>query len=190
MSVDQHLVDELKQFNWTKILEIANGLSDLNDAQLRFAKAIVIEKAVEKYSKKDDSDVGLVYVADRHKDYEWPKYRVSVELKSIVSSTFYTNKNKLRDKVTVKLNNSNGTNKKAVLVPSDVADILLVVKRDGVLVFDRKTVMGNSKSQGDGFLFSAPSESGTVIFDGSTTNIVPYIINFRKILFNAIEQSI
>jgi hypothetical protein len=141
------IVDDLKGFNWDAILEKGNGLEDLNDSQWRFIKGLVAELTVEKFS----NDPTFKYVGAVHKDYDWEKHNISVELKSQLSGGMYGKRGKLSKNFTIKLNNSNGTNKKATLDSSDVADILIVVRNDGAFVIDKDLVMKRATPGGDGF---------------------------------------
>jgi hypothetical protein len=143
----QQVIDDLKAFDWNTIIERGNGLDDLNDAQWRFIKGLVVELTVEKYS----NDPTFKYVGDVHKDYDWAKHKLSVELKSQLSGGMYGKKGGLLKNFSIKLNNSNGTNKKDILPSSDVADILIVVRNDGAFVIDKELVLKRAKKGGDGF---------------------------------------
>jgi hypothetical protein len=185
MSIKQEIIDSLKSFEWDKIITKCNGLEDLNERQWRFAKGLIVELIVEKHSGVD----GLTYVGKDHKDYDWPKYDSTVELKSGVSDTIYGKKGNLRTSYSFKLNNSLGTNKKSVLDPKDVADILLVVKNDGAFVVDKQTVIDRSKSNGDGFDVILKKEdiieiSGRIVVDN------PECLNIKQRLLDAIRQVI
>jgi hypothetical protein len=145
--MQQEVIDAVKAFDWSSIINKGNQLEDLNDRQWRFMKGLVAELIVEKHSGTD----GLVYVGADHKDYDWPKFNLTVELKSGLSGSMYGKKGQLNKNFTIKFNNSNGTNKKEKLDPSEVADILLVVKNDGAFIVDQSTVIKCSKKGGDGF---------------------------------------
>jgi len=147
------IIEKLKLVNWTRILTIANSLEDCNDAQWRFMKGLVIELALEKYSEPND----IRYVGGVHKDHEWfmlDGRTIDIELKSLMSSSFYTKTGQLRSKISVKLTNSNGTNKKMSLLPNDICDVLLILKSDGVVVVDKNTIIANQQSCGDGFMLN------------------------------------
>ena len=149
----QDIIEKLKLTDWPRILRIANSLDDCNDAQWRFVKGLVIELALEKYSNPND----IRYVGGVHKDYEWfllDGLIIDIELKSVVSSSFYTKKGQLRPKISVKLTNSNGTNKKSALSPTDICDVLLILKSDGVVAVDKNTIIANQQSCGDGFMLN------------------------------------
>lgn len=143
----QEVIDAVKAFDWLGIIGKATRLEDLNDRQWRFIKGLVAELIVEKHSGPN----GLVYVGADHKDYYWPHFGLSVELKSGLSGSMYTKKGQLKKNFGIKFTNSNGTNKKTKLDASKAADILLVVKNDGAFIVDQATVIRCSKKGGDGF---------------------------------------
>ena len=145
--LSQEIIDALRKFDWHQIIDKGNKLEDLNDRQWRFIKGLVIELIVEKYSGQDR----LTYVGDMFKDYHWKKYNLNVELKSGLSGSMYGKKGNLNKNFLIKLNNSNGTNKKDTLSPDEVADILIVIKNDGAFVVDKNTIIRCSKKTGDGF---------------------------------------
>jgi len=178
------IVTDLQSFNWQTITSFGVSLADLNDAQLRFAKGLAVELAVEKHSNNH-----LIYVGEEHKDFDWNGKPETVELKSQLSSSMYTQKGNLRKNYTIKLNNSNGTNNKQVLNPADVADILLVVMNDGTFAVDRNTVLKYAKSQGDGFSVKLDASVITEISKKLTvTNINPPSV--KAAIYNAIRAAI
>jgi hypothetical protein len=142
--VSQDILNEIRKFNWIEIIEKGTKLEDLNDRQWRFIKGLVIELIVEKYSE-------LKYVGEVSRDYYWKKFNLNVELKSGLSGSMYGKRGNVKKNFLIKLNNSNGTNKKDTLDSNDVADILIVVKNDGAFVVDKNTILRCSKRCGDGF---------------------------------------
>ncbi len=151
--MQQHILDDLKGFNWQTIIDFGSSLDDLNDSQWRFLKGLIIELLVEEHG--EDS---LKYVGEKHKDFVWPKHTVDVELKSQMSASMYRKKGQLQKRYGIKLNNSMGTNKKATLDPSDVADVLIVVRDDGAFAIDKQTILNNAKPGGDGFEVSVTAD--------------------------------
>ncbi len=151
--MQQNIIDDLKTFNWQTIIDFGSSLDDLNDSQWRFLKGLIIELLVEEHG--EDS---LKYVGEKHKDYVWPKYNIDVELKSQMSGSMYGKKGKLQKRYGIKLNNSMGTNKKQTLDPSDVADVLIVVRDDGAFAIDKQTILANARPGGDGFEVSVLAE--------------------------------
>lgn len=179
--MNQQVLNDLKKFDWNTIIERGNGLDDLNDSQWRFIKGLVVELTIEKYS----NDPTLKYVGDVHKDYIWGKHTLSVELKSQLSGGMYGKKGSLLKNFSIKLNNSNGTNKKDVLLSSDVADILIVVRNDGAFVIDKQLVLSRAKKGGDGFEVSVSREEITEITGKITVNKIN--LNLKEKITNAIK---
>ena len=179
------VINHLRSFEWDKIIQKGNCLGDLNDRQWRFMKGLVAELVVEKHSGVQ----GLKYVGEDHKDYDWPVYNLTVELKSQLSAEMFTKGGKLRQNYTIKLNNSLGTNKREILPPEQVADLLIVVRNDGAFVIDRETVLRNARKGGDGFEVVV---SNTEIVDLTAKIRVSSLDNFnlRAKITDAIRQVI
>lgn len=140
------IISDIKKFNWNKIIEIGNSLSDLNGRQWRFLKATFIEKAIEKYGVK-----GLKYVAEDHRDHIWPIHKIDVEVKSVLSSSMYLKNGKLKKNYNIRFNNSMGTNKKNVPSSNHVANVIICVYNDGAFIVDGKNSIDSMTSNGDGF---------------------------------------
>lgn len=144
--INQEVLKDLENFDWQFIVDYGNSLSSFDNAQWRFLKGLIAEFAIEA-----NSEPTLIYVGEHHKDYDWHKHNLSVELKSQLSAPMYTKKGKLKANYEIKLNNSNGTNKNETLPENHVADLLIVLRNDGAFVIDKKTVLSNARKQGDGF---------------------------------------
>ena len=161
-------IEDLKAFNWQKIIDYGNNLDELNDAQLRFIKGRAVELAIEKFADGD-----LKYVGEHHKDYVWPKHNIDVEAKSQFSDKMFNRKSEIKEKFDIKINNSNGTNKKTVLDSTDVADVVLVIRKDGAFVIDRQTVIANSKGDGDGFVCTVSRDQIIPLTNKITARPIP-----------------
>ena len=179
----QDIIDDLKAFDWQTIVDFGNSLDDLNDSQWRFLKGLVAELTVEEHGEDT-----LTYVGEKHKDYEWPKHDVDVELKSQLSASMYGKKGNLSKHYSVKLNNSMGTNKKTKLDPSEVADVLIVVRNDGAFAIDKQTILDNATPGGDGFEVKVTKDQ-IVEISGKITQQTVYNTNLKKIVIDAIKQA-
>ena len=195
------VVEELKKFDWQKIIINSNSLSAFNDSQWRFLKGFIIEQCVEKYS-----DYTLEYVALKHKDYDWKNLNLSVELKSNTSNSMFTGKGRLKKNYSLMLNNSMGTNKKTTLDISDISDIIIGLYSDGVFAIDKITAMKYTVKKGDGFNIIIPKSEVTVIYRQSSSfeednlmlslkddiiNLIRsriFFIKFRMLILNSSTQ--
>ena len=178
------IINSLKSFDWQKIIDYGNSLADLNDAQLRFIKGLAVEQAVEAFGDGD-----LEYVGEKHRDYEWPKYDIDVELKTIFSQGMYDAKGNVKKNLPgIKLNNSMGTNKSA-LDPDNIADVLVIVHRDGAYAVAKDIVVAQAKHLGDGWELK-PSTSDIVELSGRTLTKNKYNTNISTAVKNAIKESL
>lgn len=181
----ENIIKELKSFNWRKILEISNSLSMFNDAQWRFLKAFVIELSLEKYSNDH-----LKYVALKHKDYDWVKLNVTVELKSNTSCSMFGKKGKIKNNFTILLNNSMGTNNKQTLDNSEISDIIVVVYNDGVFAISKETAKKFLNKKGDGFSLLIPKEEITLIYKNSIKEKNDKILSLKDDIMKLIRSKI
>jgi len=182
--MNQNIIDDIKAFDWQTIIEYGNSLSDLNQGQWRFIKGLVAELVSEHCSNGN-----LVYVGQNHKDFDWPKHNISVELKSQLSSSMYNKKGKLRKNYTIKLNNSNGTNKKKKMTIADVADAIIVVRYDGAFVIDRATAIAHAKSAGDGFTVKVDQDK-VIELSGLVVPDKVYNLNLKQQIMTVIRNSL
>jgi len=182
--MENKVINSLKKFNWQKITDYGRSLDELNDAQYRFAKGLAVEFAVEKLA-----DGNIKYVGEAHRDYVWPKYKLTGELKSQFSAKMFDRRGKMKKDFDIKLNNSNGTNKQSKLDSSHVADILIVCRKDGVFVVDKETVLKKAKSQGDGWVLKVTPEDVTLIA-GPLTQQETFTPGIKNAINEAIKQSI
>ena len=181
--MSQAIVDAFKKFDWQKIIDYANSLSDLNDAQLRFIKGLAIEIATETLSNS-----GMKYVGEKHRDFEWDDFDIDVELKSIVSQGMYNKKGEVKTLPGIRLNNSMGTNKET-LDPDTIADWLLVVLRDGAFVVPKQTVLSKAKHCGDGWDLRLSKDDITEV-SGRITRQKEYNLQLSEGIKGAIKQSL
>ncbi len=177
------IINDIKLWNWQTIIDFGNSLDDFNDAQWRFLKGLIIELAIEKHSEPT-----LQYVGQVHKDFVWGKHGVDIELKSNMTASMYTKKGQLRPNYSIKLNNSMGTNKKA-LSAQDVADYIIVPMKNGVFALDRATVLANHTLLGDGVSVKV-TDSQIIPITGPLAQKNIYNTNLKQAIMSAITAAI
>lgn len=185
MSVDPTQLNDLRQFNWNQIIGLGPCIDDLNDAQWRFIKGLIAELTTEKHSNNE-----LVYVGAVHRDFDWPKYNIGVELKSQYSAKMYNKNGTLKNNFDIKLSNSNGTNKQTVLSPANVADIIVVVRRDGAFAIDKTTAIAKSKQTGDGFSIRVNATDIDLLTPSPIAITNTESLNLKQDIINAIKAVI
>ncbi len=178
------IIASLKLFDWQTIIDFSNSLDDFDDGQWRFQKGFIVEKTMEKHSNEPT----LKYVGEVHKDFVWSRYGVDIELKSNMSKTMYTKKGKYCKNYSIRLNNSMGTNNRA-LSAQDVADIIIVVKSDGAFALDRATILANHTSMGDGVIVKVTADQ-IVPITGPISQKTVYNNTLKSSIMHTIERGI
>jgi hypothetical protein len=143
----------------------------LNDAQLRFVKALVFEQALEEYSNGKLKYVGLKGCDTIITDVTLNNgLEVRIEVKFSDLALYSTTKLELKETTGgIRLLNSLGTNTHKEL-PDDYADYLLVIGSRGMELFDKKTVSAYINPNGDGITATIPTNKGVIIADPSIMN--------------------
>jgi hypothetical protein len=125
-----------KNVSWHSFFSLVDNIGDsLNSPKLRFLKSDLIERAIAKYSKD-----GLVkYVNLEGIDFILEKLGTTLEMK-YSSKSLYTNKKKLKGKLSnIRLVNTNG-NYMATKLPDTYSDFLMVADLNGVVIIDKETL--------------------------------------------------
>jgi hypothetical protein len=181
-----------KEVNWTKFVNLVTSIGpQFNDAQWRFLKAIVFEKAVEAFSEKK-----LVYVSQVGCDFIIPSLNnAKVEMK-YTEDVLYTEKSRIprKNAQSITLMNSKGTNSHTGL-PDEYADFILIVGRRGAAIVDKPTISSYIKINGDSITATIPTDKMTFIFTPDTVTATPDIqsdgaINLRQTILDAISDAL
>lgn len=161
-----------KTIDWQHINNVCDSLDDLNDSQYRFLKGRFIELLIE-----HNSDGVLEFVGEKHKDFNCKKFNCTIELKSEVSNSLY-NKKSMRPNFQVIFNNSMGTNK-STTDPDHVTDYLIIVKKDGAVLVDKKTILENVVHNGDGCVLKLQPQKVTEL-SGKVAPNKKYVLNIKQ----------
>lgn len=154
------VISDLKSFDWKKVIDYGNGLGpEFDDAQWRFMKGLIMEKATEQHA----NDPTFKYVGETHCDFKWGKHKITIEQKSKMAGKFYTKKNKLKKTLGFILTNSYGTNNSTKISTASVADGLIGISSDGVVFAPDDVVMKHLTQNGDGFVVNIPADEVTEI---------------------------
>jgi len=100
----------------------------------------------------------------------------------------YTKKGKYCKNYSIRLNNSMGTNNRA-LSAQDVADIIIVVKSDGAFALDRATILANHTSMGDGVIVKVTADQ-IVPITGPISQKTVYNNTLKSSIMHTIERGI
>jgi len=180
------VISDLKSFDWKQVIDYGNNLGPkFNNAQWRFMKGLIMEKATESYS----NDPTFKYVGEKHCDFTWEKHNITIEQKSIMAGKFYTKKNKLKKTLNFILTNSQGTNNSTKISSSSVADVLIGISSDGVVFAPKDVVMKYLTENGDGCVVNIPG-SEIVEITGYLEPGANYENNLYEVLITAMEENL
>jgi len=178
------IIETIKNFNWSKILETGRSLDCFNTGQWRFLKGVFIEKSLEKYNNTD-----LIYVGETqdHYDYVWPSQNLTLELKSVTSSKMYKKNGDYKKNYKIMLNNSMGTNNKN---DAFIADFIIAVYSDGVFLISKDVAEKNLIHKGDGFNIIVTSDQIIPIFKTTSNNKTDSLLGIKDTMLKVIENHI
>lgn len=144
--------------NWLALYSTIHSVEDLNSKKNRFKKSDIIERSGAKYSSGF-----LVHIDEDGRDYKTINNNY-IELKYETHALFTNKKRLLKDKISVTLKNSRGTNTHNTL-PSDYAEYLIIFDRIGCAIVETKFIFPYLKINGDGIVLNkCPSELFDIIF--------------------------
>jgi len=156
-----------ENMDFARFARLTKALGDqVNDAQLRFMKAMVFEQSIEAYSGGK-----IKYVGQEGCDLIVPALNdARVEMKYVENALYTTSRKQLREQTGgIKLMNSMGTNTHKVL-PAGYADFLIFIGNQGAMLFDRATLEAHIDPGGDGISANIPTSKGIIL---ATPNEMP-----------------
>lgn len=139
--ISDDVISTLKSFDWDFIIDFAlNHVSNIKGNQYNFLRGGLIEDVI---SEQDDQ---LRFVGENHKDFEWDRFKITVESKSLLNNTMYDSRGKLKDNFKVKLCSLRSKRK---IKPDEICDIILVIMRDGSFIIPKNIAIHNTIRKGN-----------------------------------------
>lgn len=140
--IDQPIISKLKSFDWDFIIDFGcNKVNHIKGNQYNFWRGTLMEQAVALQDKK----LKFVGGDTHHKDFDWERFLITLELKSLLSKEMYTRRGAL--KTSFKLNLTNLRSKRE-LKESEICDIILVIMKDGAFVIPKQIAFQNCIQNG------------------------------------------
>jgi hypothetical protein len=139
--ISDDVISTLKSFDWDFIIDFAlNHVSNIKGNQYNFLRGGLIEDVI---GEQDDQ---LRFVGENHKDFEWDRFKITVESKSLLNNTMYDSRGKLKDNFKVKLCSLRSKRK---IKPDEICDIILVIMRDGSFIIPKNIAIHNTIRKGN-----------------------------------------
>lgn len=136
LEIRPEIILKLKSFDWDFIIDFAlNHVSKIKGNQYNFLRGGLIEDVI------GDQDDQLRFVGENHKDFEWDRFNITVESKSLLNNTMYDSRGKLKHNFKVKLCSLRSTRK---IKPDEICDIILVIMKDGSFIIPKQVAIHNT----------------------------------------------
>lgn len=139
--IDTEIISKLKSFDWDFIIDFSlNHVSKIKGNQYNFLRGGLIEDVISEQDKQ------LEFVGENHKDFQWHRFNLSLECKSLLNNTMYNRRGKLKDNFTIKLCSLRSKRK---IKTEEICDIILVIMKDGAFVIPKHVAVHNTIQKGN-----------------------------------------
>ena len=124
MTISNEVVLKLKSFDWDFIIDFGfNKVNHIKGNQFNFWRGSLMEQVIA----TQDKQIKFVGGDEHHKDFNWERFGITLELKSLLNKQMYSRSGKLKS--TLKLNLTNLRSQRN-LTKSEICDIVLVITSD------------------------------------------------------------
>lgn len=135
--ISDKIVTELKSWDWDFIIDFGiNHVSNIKGNQYNFWRGSLIETVI---SMQDDN---LKFVGDQenHKDFNWERFGITVECKSLFNKSLYDQRGKLKSSLRFNLCSLRSNRK---IKQDEICDLILVVMKDGSFIVPKHIAIHN-----------------------------------------------
>jgi hypothetical protein len=138
--LDKDVQAQLKSWDWDYIIDFGyNTVSHLRGGQMNFLRGTLMEQLISR------QDTQLECVREDHKDFEWHRFNLTVELKSQFNQSMYNKGGRLKDSYKVNLCNMRSLKK---ITKNQICDLVLVLRKDGAFIITRDMAFQNHRQIG------------------------------------------
>lgn len=136
--IDAKVISQLKSWNWDLIIDFGlNHVNNIKGNQNNFWRGGLIEKII---ARQDDT-LDFVGTKEYHKDFFWNRFKITMENKSLLNTTMYDRRGKLKPVLKVKLCSLRSKRK---IKKEEICDIILVVMKDGSFIIPKNIAIHNT----------------------------------------------
>lgn len=136
--IDAKVISQLKSWDWDLIIDFGlNHVNNIKGNQNNFWRGGLIEKII---ARQDDT-LDFVGTKEYHKDFFWNRFKITMENKSLLNTTMYDRRGKLKPILKVKLCSLRSKRK---IKKEEICDIILVIMKDGSFVIPKNIAIHNT----------------------------------------------
>lgn len=151
-ATDPEVISKLKSFDWDFIIDFGyNKVNHITGNQFNFWRGTLMEQVIA----TQDKQIKFVGGDENHKDFNWERFGITLELKSLLKKQMYTRRGAL--KPSLKLNLTNLRSPRA-LTESEICDIILVIMQDGAFAIPKHIAFQNQIQKGNKIDIEVPSK--------------------------------
>jgi hypothetical protein len=139
----EDIISHLKSWDWDFIIDFGlNHVNNIRGNQYNFLRGSLIETVI---SQQDDK---LTFVGDEqnHKDFNWDRFGVTIECKSLLNKSLYDQRGKLKDSLKFNLCGLRSNRK---IKQNEICDFILVIMKDGSFIIPKSLAKHNTIQTGN-----------------------------------------
>jgi hypothetical protein len=141
--ITPEVIKKLKSFDWDFIIDFGfNKVNHIKGNQYNFWRGTLMEQVIA----TQDKQIMFVGGDEHHKDFNWERFGITLELKSLLNKQMYSRSGKLKS--TLKLNLTNLRSQRN-LTKSEICDIVLVITSDGSFAIPKEIAFQNQIQKGN-----------------------------------------
>jgi hypothetical protein len=150
--VTDEAITKLKSFDWDFIIDFGfNKVNHIKGNQFNFWRGTLMEQIIA----KQDKQLSFVGGDTNHKDFEWSRFGITLELKSLLNKEMYSRRGSLKSSFKLNLTNLRSQRE---LKESEICDIILVIMKDGSFVIPKHIAFQNQIQKGNKIDIIVPSK--------------------------------
>lgn len=150
--IKPEIIAKLKSFDWDFIIDFGfNKVNHIKGNQFNFWRGTLMEQVIA----VQDKQITFVGGDEHHKDFNWERFGITLELKSLLKNQMYTRRGALKSSLKLNLTNLRSPRD---LTESEICDIILVIMQDGAFVIPKQIAFQNQIQKGNKIDIDVPSK--------------------------------
>lgn len=146
------VIAKLKSFDWDFIIDFGfNKVNHIKGNQFNFWRGTLMEQVIA----TQDKQIKFVGGDEHHKDFNWERFGITLELKSLLNKQMYTRRGALKPSLKLNLTNLRSPRD---LTESEICDIILVIMQDGAFAIPKQIAFQNQIQKGNKIDIDVPSK--------------------------------
>jgi hypothetical protein len=170
------VIKKLKSFDWDFIIDFGfNKVNHIKGNQYNFWRGTLMEQVIA----TQDKQIKFVGGDEHHKDFNWERFGITLELKSLLNKQMYTRRGALKSSLKLNLTNLRSARD---LTELEICDIILVIMQDGSFAIPKHIAFQNQIQKGNKIDIDVPSKYIIEISGRKSISPVNQIIDINEMI--------